>query len=109
MSTIDTSSVSVKTISTILAIGFGIGIFTFRRYNQKKNLIRFMQPNLSFSIISPTVKTSGKRAVLVTGGEGFIGKYIVNLLLKVGCKVVVFDIVLPSENTRNPEVRLLIP
>ena len=102
MSYFDIDSTSFKALSTFLVIG--IGVFSFRRFNQRKNFIKYMQPNITYTVIPASRKVSSKRTVLVTGGEGFVGKYIVNLLLKDGCRVVVFDIVIPNENARIPEV-----
>jgi nucleoside-diphosphate-sugar epimerase len=79
------------------------GLILFKRRAEKKNYEKFISPAIEFAVFEGA-KTEGKRIVLVTGGNGFLGKYIVNALLEKGLNVIVFDIVVPDAANRNPKV-----
>lgn len=70
----------------ILGVGTSVSvvcILLFKNYMEKVNYDKFTLKRLSFHHIPASSSAKDKkRNVLVTGGQGFLGKYIVNLLLK---------------------------
>ena len=89
------------------SIGIGCALaaclWLVKRRNMKKNLDRFIRPTVEFKAF-PSVKLQGARTVLVTGGNGFLGKYIANFLADKRINVIVFDLAIPEENDRRKDI-----
>ena len=86
--------------------GCGIGVVCLllvRARNMQKNLERFLRPVSSYDIIR-SESIEGARTVMITGGNGFVGKYIAAYLAEKGVNVVVFDLSIPEESSRLKQV-----
>jgi nucleoside-diphosphate-sugar epimerase len=94
-----------ENLGTILfAIGTGIGTLLFyRQKGEKQCYERYTAVGLQYGEYEGKKKNDA-RTVMVTGGNGFLGKYIVKGLLEKGLNVIVFDIVLPNDKDRDPNV-----
>jgi len=92
-------------LGTTLAVSASIAYaILYRRsiIRKQKNFLRLTSPHTKFDILSPSKGQQAKqqvcRTVLVTGGNGFLGKYIVNFLLEIeNINVVVFDLSIPQQ------------
>lgn len=64
---------------------------------------KYTRKDLVFEVVNGWIvpKTN---CVLVTGGNGFLGKYVVDALVKKNRNVIVFDVVMPREEDRYPNV-----
>jgi sterol-4alpha-carboxylate 3-dehydrogenase (decarboxylating) len=70
----------------------------------KRNLDRYINANVHFDIVMASKRFDGARTILLTGGNGFVGKHIVAALAQKGSNVVVFDLTLPNEASRRADV-----
>jgi nucleoside-diphosphate-sugar epimerase len=90
-----------------LAVGFACALVTcvwlIRKSNMKKNLNRFLSPSIEFKVFLAK-QIDGARTVLITGGNGFVGKYISSYMADKHLNVVVFDISVPDESNRQNNI-----
>ncbi len=77
-------------------------IWLIRRSNLKRNLDRFICPSVEFQVF-PARLIEGARIVLITGGNGFVGKYISSYLADKQLNVIVFDLSVPEEGLRRKD------
>jgi len=96
-------------LGTTLAVSASIvcAILYRRSIRKQKNFLRLTSPQTLFDISRPRQQPTGKqvRTILVTGGNGFLGKYIVKMLLEFeNINVVVFDLSIPQTEMRHPDV-----
>ncbi|KAF0701393.1 Aste57867_8095 [Aphanomyces stellatus] len=79
-------------------------LYGLKRRNTRLQLNRFLQPQLTLETRkSELPPATDRHTVLVTGGNGFLGSYLVNLLVDENkYNVIVFDISLPR--TCRPDV-----
>ena len=71
--------------------------------NNKRILDRFTHPDVDFKVFLGQ-KSEGTRTVLITGGNGFLGKYIANYLADKQINVIVFDLTISGESSRRKDV-----
>jgi sterol-4alpha-carboxylate 3-dehydrogenase (decarboxylating) len=90
--------------ATLFAVTAGIAtLFFYKRKGERQAYERYTSPKLEYTVYEGKKKANA-RTVLVTGGNGFVGKYIVKALVEKGLNVIVFDIVLPNEKDRDSTV-----
>ena len=82
------------------------GLYLNKSYQDKKSLIKFTAPHLKYDVIEAEIAPQqGRVTVLITGGNGFLGGYIIDQLIKEGCvNIIVFDICLPPKHKVKHEV-----
>ena len=75
-----------------------------RDRNMKKNFERYMQPKLEFKVVPASTTNKSARTIMLTGGNGFVGKCMVSQLIEKNLNVIVFDVMLPPEHLRSVHV-----
>lgn len=94
-------SLALPLAATVAAV---VSIYLFRSDNMKRNLNKYLQLNMEFECFPAKETFPTSRTILMTGGNGFLGGYILSLLLEKKINVIIFDIVLPPIDKRNPHV-----
>ena len=87
-----------------ITAGFGALIVVTRSRNLQESLDRYLGVRIPFEIHPAAQRRPDTRTVMVTGGNGFLGQYIVDLLVSKGLNVIVFDVALPDPPARRGQV-----
>ncbi|CAK4085837.1 unnamed protein product [Aphanomyces euteiches] len=84
----------------------GVGVFALKQHMEKVNFDKYTKPDLVLEVrLSSVAPSRDRHTVLVTGGNGFLGSYVVRQLIAKGTyNVIVFDISLPRGHALHPEV-----
>jgi nucleoside-diphosphate-sugar epimerase len=86
-----------------IGCAFATCLWLIKRSKLQQSLDRFIRPKIEFQIIRGE-RWEGARTVLITGGNGFLGKYIANLIADKRINVIVFDLLLPEEGARRKDI-----
>lgn len=95
------------TLPLILSATAGVAVASilgFRWYITRSNHRRFMNTDLVYDEFLATKRFEGGRWVMVTGGSGFLGRYIITELLQKKINVIIFDVAIPPEGKRDNRV-----
>ena len=90
--------------SSILLIA--TGLYFNKSYQEKKNLVKFTAANVNYDVMEAEIAPQqGRVTVLITGGNGFLGGYIIDQMLKEECfNIIVLDICLPPKHKLKREI-----
>eukprot|EP01038_Epipyxis_sp_PR26KG_P016626 gene16626-22718_t len=96
-------------LSSLFTAAGCLGLLTtwiIRQRNMRKNLKKYLN-YVEFEIHPSVIKdVKPARVILVTGGNGFVGSHIIDILLskEETLQVIVLDVVLPAKDKRNNRV-----
>lgn len=77
----------------------------YQQWREKKNITKFTMPNLPFAVEMAAEPIRDARFILVTGGNGFLGRHVVDMLVNTKkLNVIVLDVSIPEKSKRSVHV-----